>query len=201
MGLDGLHHASSNWRTVRAHGLSRSRMVHLIECIEDGGPTERSQRPSLVRFRMLSALNLLSFVIASLAGWLSEHQQRSIEYFVEENRILREQIGDRKLRFTTSPSCRSSQGIEPQRPEQNCNHRHSGNSVGMASEAHRKQVRWKRHAQIPASKSNSLLATDAYPPSNEKQFCSQVVETGGSGRRFRLQKQLQPFSERVRNGL
>jgi len=54
----------------------------------------------MVRFRMLSALNPLSFVIASLAGWLSEHQQRSIEYVVEENRILREQIGDRKLRFT-----------------------------------------------------------------------------------------------------
>jgi len=54
----------------------------------------------MVRFRMLSALNSLSFVIASLAGWLSEHQQRSIEYVVEENRILREQIGDRKLRFT-----------------------------------------------------------------------------------------------------
>ena len=85
----------------------------------------------MVRFRMLSALNPLSFVIASLAGWLSENQQRSIEYLVEENRILREQIGDRKLRFTTSPSCRSSQGIEPQRREQNCNHRHSGNSVGM----------------------------------------------------------------------
>jgi len=48
---------------------------------------------------MLSALNPLSFVIASLAGWLSENQQRSIEYLVEENRILREQIGDRKLRF------------------------------------------------------------------------------------------------------
>lgn len=54
----------------------------------------------MVRFRMLSALNPLYFVIASLAGWLSEHQQRSIEYLVEENRILREQIGDRKLRFT-----------------------------------------------------------------------------------------------------
>jgi hypothetical protein len=49
---------------------------------------------------MLSALNPLSFVIASVAGWLSENQQRSIEYLVEENRILREQIGDRKLRFT-----------------------------------------------------------------------------------------------------
>jgi len=35
-----------------------------------------------------------------LAGWLSEHQQRSIEYLSEENRVLREQIGDKKLRFT-----------------------------------------------------------------------------------------------------
>jgi hypothetical protein len=49
---------------------------------------------------MLSALNPLSFVIACLAGWLSEHQQRCIEYLTEENRVLREQIGDKKLRFT-----------------------------------------------------------------------------------------------------
>ena len=49
---------------------------------------------------MPTALNPLTFVITCLAGWLSEHQQRCIEYLTEENRVLREQIGDKKLRFT-----------------------------------------------------------------------------------------------------
>src|SRR5512138_4037331 len=31
---------------------------------------------------------------------ISEHQQHTIDYLTEENRILREQIGDRRLRFS-----------------------------------------------------------------------------------------------------
>jgi len=41
-----------------------------------------------------------SVVIACIAGWLNEHQQQTIDYLIEENRVLREQIGKRKLRFT-----------------------------------------------------------------------------------------------------
>jgi hypothetical protein len=33
-------------------------------------------------------------------GWLNQYQQHSIDYLIEENRVLREQIGDRRLRFT-----------------------------------------------------------------------------------------------------
>ena len=54
----------------------------------------------MVGFRMPSALNPILFVVTCLAGWLSEHQQRSIDYLTEENRVLREQIGDKRLRFT-----------------------------------------------------------------------------------------------------
>src|SRR6185295_9512887 len=49
---------------------------------------------------MPAFLTPLSFLIACLSGWLNEHQQRTIEYLAEENRVLREQIGDRRLRFT-----------------------------------------------------------------------------------------------------
>jgi hypothetical protein len=34
-----------------------------------------------------------------MAGWLNQKQQRVIDYLVEENRVLREQIGCRRLRF------------------------------------------------------------------------------------------------------
>ncbi len=39
-------------------------------------------------------------VAVSLAGWLNKHQQRAIDYLREENRVLREQIGKKRLRLT-----------------------------------------------------------------------------------------------------
>jgi putative transposase len=49
---------------------------------------------------MLSALDPLSFLVISFAGWINQRQQHVIEYLVEENRVLREQIGRRRMRFT-----------------------------------------------------------------------------------------------------
>jgi putative transposase len=49
---------------------------------------------------MSAFLNPLSFLVACLSGWLNEHQQLAIEYLTEENRVLREQVGDRRLRFS-----------------------------------------------------------------------------------------------------
>jgi len=49
---------------------------------------------------MSAFLSPFSFLVACLSGWLNEHRQRAIEYLTEENRVLREQIGDRRLRFT-----------------------------------------------------------------------------------------------------
>jgi hypothetical protein len=46
-------------------------------------------RPRLVPF---------SFLVVSLAGWLNQRQQQLIEYLIEENRVLREQLGRRRLR-------------------------------------------------------------------------------------------------------
>ena len=44
-------------------------------------------------------LTPLRFVAVALAGWLSQQQQEVIEYLREENRVLREQIGNRRLRL------------------------------------------------------------------------------------------------------
>ena len=41
-----------------------------------------------------------SFLAVTIAGWLNQRQQQVIEYLIEENRVLREQIGRRRLRFT-----------------------------------------------------------------------------------------------------
>src|SRR5215831_18136206 len=49
---------------------------------------------------MRAGLNPFSFLVVSIAGWINQHQQQRIEYLVEENRVLREQIGNRRMRFT-----------------------------------------------------------------------------------------------------
>jgi transposase InsO family protein len=42
----------------------------------------------------------LQFLVVLLAGWLCRHQQEMIEYLQEENRILRDQLGSNRVRFT-----------------------------------------------------------------------------------------------------
>ena len=49
---------------------------------------------------MFPILTPFSVVITCIAGWLNQHQQRAIGYLVEKNRVLREHIGNRRIRFT-----------------------------------------------------------------------------------------------------
>ncbi len=42
----------------------------------------------------------LQFLISIVAGWVNRGQQDLIEYLQEENRVLREQLGTKRLRFT-----------------------------------------------------------------------------------------------------
>jgi hypothetical protein len=42
----------------------------------------------------------LQFVLVALAGWINQQQRDVIYYLQEENRVLREQLGAKRLRFT-----------------------------------------------------------------------------------------------------
>jgi transposase InsO family protein len=42
----------------------------------------------------------LQFLLLVFAGWVNRRQCEVVEYLQEENRVLREQLGDRRLRFT-----------------------------------------------------------------------------------------------------
>jgi hypothetical protein len=44
-------------------------------------------------------LEPLQFVVVAIAGWMNRRQQQTIEYLREENLVLREQLGSRRLRF------------------------------------------------------------------------------------------------------
>ena len=45
-------------------------------------------------------LDPFRFLLLSVAGWMNQQQQHVIEYLREENRVLRAQLGNRRLRFT-----------------------------------------------------------------------------------------------------
>jgi transposase InsO family protein len=45
-------------------------------------------------------LNPFRFVLISTAGWMNKQQQQTIDYLRKENRVLREQLGGCRLRFT-----------------------------------------------------------------------------------------------------
>jgi putative transposase len=55
---------------------------------------------------MRARLDPFSFLVISIAGWMNQRQQQIIEYLVEENRVLREQIGNRRTRFSDNQRCR-----------------------------------------------------------------------------------------------
>ena len=45
---------------------------------------------------MSKVLDPFQFVIIALAGWLNHRQYQLIDYLREENRVLREQLGERR---------------------------------------------------------------------------------------------------------
>ena len=49
---------------------------------------------------MLRPLDPFRFLLIAVAGWMNQHQLQVVDYLREENRVLREQLGDRRLRFT-----------------------------------------------------------------------------------------------------
>ena len=48
---------------------------------------------------MKRGLTPFHFIVIALAGWMNHRQQNVIEYRREENRVLREQLGNRRMRF------------------------------------------------------------------------------------------------------
>ena len=49
---------------------------------------------------MRASLDPFRFLAAAIAGWVNQHQQDAIEYLRKENRVLRQQLGGKRLHFT-----------------------------------------------------------------------------------------------------
>src|SRR3984893_12862933 len=48
---------------------------------------------------MSRTLDPFRFVLIAVAGWMNQRQQQAIDYLREENRVLQEQLGGRRLRL------------------------------------------------------------------------------------------------------
>ena len=55
---------------------------------------------------MPKTLDPFRFVLIALSGWMNQHQLQIIDYLREENRVLREQLGGRRVRFNDDQRCR-----------------------------------------------------------------------------------------------
>jgi transposase InsO family protein len=49
---------------------------------------------------MSKLLDPFRFLLLAVAGWMNQRQLQVIDYLREENRVLREQLGDKRLRFS-----------------------------------------------------------------------------------------------------
>ena len=56
--------------------------------------------------RMTSDRVRFQLLLATFAGWVNRQQAQVIDYLVEENRVLKEQLKGRRLRLTDGASAR-----------------------------------------------------------------------------------------------
>ena len=49
---------------------------------------------------MTNVIRPFQLLAIALAGWLNRHQQAVIDYLIEENRVLKDQLDGQRLRFT-----------------------------------------------------------------------------------------------------
>ena len=50
--------------------------------------------------RIVTDIFRLQLLLAAFAGWVNRHQAQAIDYLIEANRVLKEQVGDQRLRLT-----------------------------------------------------------------------------------------------------
>ena len=95
---------------------------------------------------MRISVDPFSFVVVAVAGWMSRHQQEVISYLIEENRILREQMGSRPSQVQRRPTTAiggESQKAWAEDAGSSGDHRRAGNSVDVAPKSDWPKARWQ----------------------------------------------------------
>ena len=92
---------------------------------------------------MTKSLDPFRFLLIALSGWMNQQQLQLIDYLREENRVLREQMGKKRLRFNDDQPRRltgRSQGIGKQASPRGGYDCHARDPAGLDSPADRAEV-------------------------------------------------------------
>jgi len=93
---------------------------------------------------MPRVLDPFRFVLISIAGWMNQRQLYIIDYLREENRVLSEQLGGRRVRFNDDQRRRlaaKAKGLGRRMLAEVANQCHARDLVGLASETDRAEIR------------------------------------------------------------
>src|SRR2546428_14185368 len=102
---------------------------------------------------MMADLSPLRLLLVTLAGWVNRHQQEVIEYLVEENRVLREQLKGRRVRLTDDQRRRlagEGPATRSPDPEAGRDHRDTRHDPALAPAPDRPEVDVPAEAARPA---------------------------------------------------
>jgi putative transposase len=83
-------------------GVLTARSIQLRERLVSVGGGALDELYPAILMMMLRSIQPLQFLLTLLAGWINRRQLDVIEYLREENRLLKERLGGRRLRFTDS---------------------------------------------------------------------------------------------------
>ena len=92
---------------------------------------------------MFVNLIALDFLLAAVAGLVNQHQLRVIEYLQEENQILREMRGKKRLRFTDDLSLPKTPSVSFARRDVAGRHHDLGDSpptIGLRHRQHKRSI-------------------------------------------------------------
>jgi hypothetical protein len=89
----------------------------------------------------------LQFVVIAIVGWMNHPQRQVVEYLLEENRVLREQINSRRMRSNDDQSRRlavKAKSLGRKLLARVATIVTPENFVGLAPNANRRGIRWQR---------------------------------------------------------
>jgi hypothetical protein len=84
---------------------------------------------------------ILHVLMAMVAGWVQRHQQQVITYLIEENRVLKAQLGGRRLRLSDTERRRFARPPPwPRTPQSGGDHRHARHPHALGQATDRPEV-------------------------------------------------------------
>jgi hypothetical protein len=95
---------------------------------------------------MTKSLDPFRFLLMAMSGWMNQQQLELIDYLREENRVLREQLGQRRLRFNDDQRRRLAvrvKGMGKQAASRGGYDCYARDSAGLASPIDRAEIRWQ----------------------------------------------------------